>query len=53
MLFTGKGGQAFFLAIVLGPLLMRWINQWKAKRTFGAGGRRESQASEVETASFC
>jgi hypothetical protein len=52
LLFTGKGGQAFFLAIVLGPLLMRWINQWKARRTFGAGGRRESRASEVETATL-
>jgi hypothetical protein len=52
LLFTGKGGQAFFLAIVLGPLLMRWVNQWKAKRTFGAGGRRESRASEVETATL-
>jgi hypothetical protein len=52
LLFTGKGGQAFFLAMVLGPLLMRWVNQWKAKRTFGAGSGRESRASEVETATL-
>lgn len=51
LLLTGKGGQAFFLAIVLGPLLMRWVNQWKAKRTFGAGGR-EGKSSEVETATL-
>lgn len=51
LLFTGRGGQAFMLAIVLAPFLMRWANQWKARRTFGAGGR-EGRSSEVETASL-
>lgn len=52
LLFTGRGGQAFMLALVLGPLLMRWVNQWKAKRTFGAGSSREARMSEVETATL-
>jgi hypothetical protein len=52
LLFTGRGGQALIMAIVLGPLIMRWVNQWKARRTFGAGGRRESRASEVATATL-
>lgn len=52
LLITGKGGQALFLAMVLGPLLVRWWNQWKAQRTFGAGASRESRSSEVETPSL-
>lgn len=52
LLFTGRGGQAFMLAIVLGPLVMRWLNQWKARRTFGAGPGREARISEVETATL-
>lgn len=52
LLFTGRGGQAFMLAVVLAPLLTRWVNQWRARRTFGAGPSREARMSEVETATL-
>lgn len=51
LLLTGKGGQALMLAVVLGPLAMRFWNQAKAARTFSRGGRPgEGSASEVATA---
>jgi hypothetical protein len=51
LLVTGKGGQALMLAIVLGPLALRFWNQAKAARTFSRGGRPgEGAASEVATA---
>ncbi len=51
LLVTGKGGQALMLAVVLGPLAMRFWNQAKARRTFSHGGRPgEGEASEVATA---
>jgi hypothetical protein len=51
LLFTGRGGQALMLAVVLGPLAMRFWNQAKAARTFSRGGRPgEGSASEVATA---
>ena len=50
LLVTGKGGQALMLALVLGPLGMRFWNQAKAARTFSRGGRPgEGSASEVAT----
>ncbi|WP_144299493.1 DnaJ domain-containing protein [Elioraea rosea] len=51
LLVTGRGGQALMLAVVLGPLAIRFWNQAKAARTFSRGGRPgEGQASEVATA---
>lgn len=51
LLLTGRGGQALMLAVVLGPLAMRFWNQAKAARTFSRGGRPgEGSASEVATA---
>jgi hypothetical protein len=51
LLLTGRGGQALMLAVVLGPLAMRFWNQAKAARTFSRGGRPgEGSASEVSTA---
>ena len=51
LLVTGKGGQALMLAVVLGPLAMRFWNQAKAARTFSRGGRPgEGSATEVSTA---
>jgi len=51
LLVTGRGGQALMLAVVLGPLGMRFWNQAKAARTFSRGGRPgEGSASEVATA---
>jgi len=51
LLVTGKGGQALMLAIVLGPLAMRFWNQAKAARTFSRGGAPgEGSTSEVSTA---
>jgi hypothetical protein len=51
LLVTGKGGQALMLAVVLGPLALRFWNQAKAARTFSRGGRPgEGSASEVATA---
>lgn len=51
LLLTGRGGQALMLALVLGPLAMRFWNQAKAARTFARGGRPgEGGASEVATA---
>lgn len=52
LLFSGRGGQALMTAVLLGPLVVRWWNQWQARRTFGAGSRREARVSEVETASL-
>jgi hypothetical protein len=51
LLVTGRGGQAAMLAVVLGPLAVRFWNQAKAARTFSRGGRPgEGSASEVATA---
>lgn len=51
LLLTGRGGQALMLAVVLGPLAMRFWNQAKAARTFSRGGRPgEGSTSEVATA---
>lgn len=51
LLVTGRGGQALMLAVVLGPLAVRFWNQAKAARTFSKGGRPgEGSASEVATA---
>jgi len=51
LLVTGRGGQALMLAVVLGPLAIRFWNQAKAARTFSRGGRPgEGEASEVSTA---
>ncbi len=52
LVFTGKGGQLLFLGAVLAPVLIRLLNQWQASRTFGAGSKRETRASEVETATL-
>jgi hypothetical protein len=50
---TGRGGQAFWAAILFGPMLWRWWQGWRAARTFARGGQASpGGASDVETASL-
>ena len=53
LLFTGRGGQAFWALALLGPAAWRWWNGMKAARTFARGGEASpGGASDVETASL-
>lgn len=50
LLASGRGGQALWALVLLGPALLRWVNGVRAARTFSRGGAAShGQASDVET----
>jgi DnaJ-domain-containing protein 1 len=53
LLVTGKGGQALFALLFLGPLIHNGWKRWQAQKTFSQGGRPSGgQGSRVETRSL-
>jgi hypothetical protein len=50
LLFSGRGAQALWAAVLFGPAAWRWFKGVRAARTFARGGTASSgQASDVET----
>ena len=50
LLVSGRGAQAVWAAVLLGPLLWRWVQAARAARTFSRGGQAApGGASTVET----
>jgi DnaJ-domain-containing protein 1 len=50
LLLTGRGGQALWALALFGPAIWRWVQGWRAARTFARGGAASpGQASDVET----
>jgi len=50
LLASGRGAQALWSLILFGPMLWRWVQGFRAARTFTRGGRAsDGQASDVET----
>jgi hypothetical protein len=53
LLVTGKGSQALFALLFLGPLIHNGYKRWQAQKTFSQGGRPTGgQGSRVETRSL-
>jgi hypothetical protein len=50
LLASGRGGQALWALLLLGPALWRWVKGIRAARTFARGGSASpGQESDVET----